>query len=138
MEDKTMKRSAREQKGRKNQSMIGELMQVYIRARNEMRLENFETAYRLFRNGYTHGDALCGYGVAFCLLHGAGVEKNEDEANDVFAQSFAPILAMAKQGVPQAQTIVGWYYANGYCGLSSKTAPLQWFAKAAEQGESDS
>lgn len=137
MEDNSMIRSASEQKERQTKPMIGELMEIYKRARNQMRVENFDEAYRLFRNGYTHGDALCGYGVAFCLLHGSGVEKNVDEANDVFAQSFAPILAMARQGVPQAQTIVGWYYANGYCGLSNKTAPLEWFVKAAEQGESD-
>ena len=107
------------------------------------------------------GGARAAYGLGQLYFHGAGVERSIDvaiewyskghDAGDVWStyalgicfrqdshldeqKSFSLWLEAAEAGVPQAQTDVGWSYANGKGVPQSHAQAIQWYAKSSRQG----
>jgi len=83
----------------------------------------------MLKQGAESGDAAAQY--HFGLLHANG--KGEGAAlNYVLAASW--ILKAANQGLPEAQSTLGWLYASGYGVDQSNEIAGQWYIKAAEGG----
>ena len=65
--------------------------------------------------------------LAIAYEHGEGVERNPEQARQLYCQS-------ARLGDAQAQYNLGWMYANGRGGARDDVTAAYFFQAAAEQG----
>ena len=109
-------------------------MSYYSKAREYHERGQYEEAYNLYKKGIDAEEEKCYYGIAVFLNYGYYVEKNETEAEKIFASHFAAILALAENGDAEAQVLVFYYFKNGFGKCSkNKSIALEWCCKAADQ-----
>ena len=89
-------------------------MSYYSEARKYHDAEQYEDAYRLYEQGARAGDEKCYYGIALFLNEGYFVEKNEEKAQEIFAEHFDAIMSLADSGDAEAMFVIACYYSNGF------------------------
>jgi TPR repeat protein len=88
--------------------------------------KSHETAVMLWRQAASHS-AQAKHGLAICLFTGQGVQKNMQEAHNLFLQS-------AKQGLVESMLRVGACYDQGLGVEKCEGEANLWFRMAADKG----
>jgi TPR repeat protein/serine/threonine protein kinase len=92
-------------------------------------LQNQEEAFRLFKIAALGGDPEAMASLSYCYETGVGTDIDSYEAVNWLRQA-------AELGLPRAQMSLGQAFSSGHMGLPKDQAQaVQWFLKAAEQGD---
>lgn len=96
-----------------------------------IKLGRYDEALPLLRVAAEGGLATAEDGLGIVFLHGLGVAEDAATARLWFEKA-------AAQGLPSAQSKLGWLYRNGLGGLARDPAEAaRWFERAAAQGSEE-
>src|SRR5262249_43992228 len=93
-------------------------------------------AAKQFRESADAGNDLGRAALACALAQGAGVKRDEAEAQRLGKQAFAAVKTAAEKGDHDAQALLGRMYAAGVGVTKDDKEAMKWHQKAAEGGSS--
>ena len=111
------------------------MQDFYKKARALHESHKYDEALALYEQGIDAGDAKCWYGYGIFVKNGHAVKKNEKKGLACLKEHYADILALAEAGDAAAMRIMGLYYYNGFIFDADESVALEWFEKAAENGD---